>query len=295
MNKSNNSIIYLHTRGGAIMEKPQVERENFHYNFLKHIIIRLDFQGVLESEMEPILLKIKPYIKSQKFDRYEERFSNQININLANLNVSQEIIQSNRPQTQKIYSFINENKGYSLDISNRFICLNINSVKYVPFEEYIDYVSYIAKIYEDSIDFFTVKRFGIRKSNICFVDDKEKINTYFKENRFGFFNDFSDVNTLISKRNDLFVTEKYKINLNCNLEQGKEDDKIIYKVLLDIDAFLDNTKAIEDLIFDKSELQNMNAILFNIYANSLTDVFKEALMSEDDFPIEGIKGIESNE
>lgn len=47
------------------METNKIERNYFKQNFLKEIIIRLDFQGVLQAEMEEILMKVKPYLKTK--------------------------------------------------------------------------------------------------------------------------------------------------------------------------------------------------------------------------------------
>ena len=139
-----------------------IQRKDFKYNFLKNIIIRFDFQGVFEPELENILPDIKPYLKEKNFTRYNKRNDNTINININDM---QPPIFNNF-QNQIIHSFVNDDSGYMLDISNNFICLNIRSTTYSPFEEYAKLISDIIKIYKEKIDFFTITRIGIRKINV---------------------------------------------------------------------------------------------------------------------------------
>ena len=55
-----------------------VTRTDFQLNFLKHIIVRIDFQGILETEMEKILMLIKPYLKTKGFSRYIQQMHSKI-------------------------------------------------------------------------------------------------------------------------------------------------------------------------------------------------------------------------
>ena len=60
------------------MDRANINRNDLKRNFLKEIIMRLDFQGVLQAEMEGILLEVKPYLKSKGFNRYAEKVNNQV-------------------------------------------------------------------------------------------------------------------------------------------------------------------------------------------------------------------------
>ena len=55
-----------------------ITRTDFQFNFLKNIIVRIDFEGVLEAEMEKVLMLIKPYLKDKGFSRYMRKISNEI-------------------------------------------------------------------------------------------------------------------------------------------------------------------------------------------------------------------------
>ena len=48
----------------------KLERNQLKKNFLKEIIMRLDFQGVLQAEMEKILIKVKPYLNDKAHSHF---------------------------------------------------------------------------------------------------------------------------------------------------------------------------------------------------------------------------------
>ena len=271
-----------------------IKRTDFHHNFLKSVIVRLDFQGVLEPEMEKILLHVKPFVKEKGFSRYIEKVTNQINIDVMNNGDLESIETTNRVRRQKVYSFINEDKGFVLEVSNSFICLMINTTHYTPFDEYSNIIPFISKIYKDNIDFFTVMRFGIRKKNECFIKDKTSISKYFNKLYFNYYDGIDSLNTIQSNHTNIFNYDKYHINLLTNIIQGKSDGKILYCVQLDIDAYLTNSDDIF-LILDKQEEQNfINNLIFDIYKSSLTDDFI-SLLTSDDFDTTLMLGVERND
>lgn len=272
-----------------------VTREQLHYNFLKYIVVRLDFQGVLESEMEKVLLEIKPYLKELGFNRYEEKLTSEMEIKLPSILEHSSVVQTNKVKSQKIYSFVNETKGFVLDISSTCICLNINSTQYVAFEEYCEYIRHIAEIYKKNIDFFTVKRFGLRKINQCFMFDKEKINEYFSDRYFSFFDAINNIDNKISSKKDIFVKDIYNINLSCDIIQGQSDRQMMYSVAIDIDIYLDDSKEIENVLYNQESINKMNELLFEVYVSSLKDNLISALSDKNDFIIDDIKGVSKNE
>ena len=87
------------------MQREKITRNDLKKNFLKKIIMRLDFQGVLQAEMESIILKVKPFLKGKGFNRYEEKAVNQISSNESSL---PDI------KSQMVFSFTAESLGYTL-------------------------------------------------------------------------------------------------------------------------------------------------------------------------------------
>lgn len=287
-------LILIKHHGGIYMDIKNVNRGSFKYNFLKEVIIKLDFQGVLQAEMENILLKVKPYLKERKFNRYEQKVNNEIDIN-----VSRGIFESNAPIKEVrnviIHSFINENSGYAIDLSTTFICLKVNATKYISFEDYSETFMGIASIYRDTIDFLTIKRFGLRKINFCFVSETKCINRYFNQRYFDCYDLFKDSQVFASEKKENFTVDNCKMNLLCGVEQGQLGDSQIYKVTLDTDIYIDVTEQIENTIFENNEITRLNDKLFAIYADSLTEEFGKMLQNDETEWPEDIIGVEKNE
>ena len=272
-----------------------ISRNEFRHNFLKSVIVRLDFQGVLESELEKVLIHVKPFAKEKGFSRYTEKSANQIDIAVKDQGMHEPIETTNRVRRQKVYSFIDETRGFILDISSTFICLTINTTHYVPFDEYSDIVPVVSSFYNDSIDFFTVTRFGIRKINECLIEDKSQIQSYFNPSYFNYYDQIEGLDTIQSDRLNIFTFDKYRVNLITNIAQGKLEEKLMYNVRLDIDAYLNSTDDIASLLADKSKQNKMNDLLFEIYVSMLTEQFVSLLSSDEDFDDNIMLGVERND
>ena len=258
------------------------------------MIIRLDIQGVLQAEMEDILIKVKPYLKERKFNRYEQKINNEIDFNFNN-----GLFGSDGPIKEirniAIHSFVNENSGYTIDLSTNFICLKVNAIRYVLFEEYSKTFMDIANIYRTTIDFLTMTRFGLRKINFCFVRNTSCINKYFRQRYFDCYDFFNESEVLASEKKENIKVDNFKMNLLCDIEQGQLGDEQIYKVTLDSDIYIDVTENIENIIFQDYDIARLNDKLFEIYVDALTQEFGSMLLSDDTIWPDEIMGVEKNE
>lgn len=272
-----------------------INRGDFHHNFLKSVIVRLDFQGVLEAEMEKVLVHIKPFAKEHGFSRYVEKNANQIDIAVTDKGITESIETTNRIRHQKVYSFIDENRGFVLDVSNTFICLTINTTRYTPFDDYCGIVPFVSAIYKENIDFFTVTRFGIRKINECLIENKEKIKQYFNQSLFNCYDFLKGINTNQSNHINVFTLSEHHINLITNISRGQLEGKTVYSVRLDIDIYLDKPDDVLHILYKHEKQVEINDLLFEIYTSSLTDSFISLLTSEDDFDNTIIMGVERND
>ena len=272
-----------------------VTREDFHYNFLKNVIIRLDFQGVLETEMDKVLVLIKPFAKERGFSKYVEKNTKQIDIAFTNNETPESIETTNKIRNQIVYSFIDENRGFALGVSNTFVCLQINTVHYVPFDEYCDIIPIVSDFYKNSIDFFSVTRFGIRKINECLIENKNEIGYYFNPSYFNFYNCIEEADTIQSNHVNIFKCGEYHVNLITNIPQGKFEGNPLYSVRLDIDTYLDKSEEILLLLSESGKMTEMNDLIFKIYTSSLTDKFISLLTSDDNFDNTIMRGVERND
>lgn len=258
-----------------------VNRTDFKYNFLKSIIVRLDFTGVLESEMEKVLIHIKPFAKDRGFSKYIEKITGQIDVTLIDKGAQESSELSNKVKRQKVYSFIDENRGVVLDVSNSFVCLTINTVQYMSFDSYCEIVPHVAGIYKNCIDFFSVVRFGIRKMNECLIEDKAQIRNYFNPEYYSYFSQLEGIDTLQSNHVNVFSIGKCRINHIANISQGQYEGKTVYSIRLDIDAYFTTAEDIQKLMDSKEELLKVNDLIFKVYVHSLTSDFISSLMSEE--------------
>lgn len=273
---------------------PPITRKDLRYNFLKNIILRLDFQGVFDSEMDCVMRKVKTLAKESGFLKYEEKTASQIGITIGDSELLQNCNNTLNRSNKRTYCFINETRGYRLDISSGYICMNVNSAHYIPFDEYSKIFESLITIFRANIDFFTPKRLGLRKVNECLIPNKNVIYECFNRDCFCYYDD-SNADTIMSNHTDVFNIEPYRINLISRLDQGKNiEGDTLYRTQLDIDVYLDAEEDIARVLNDE-KIQEMNQLTFDIYIHSLNKNFIEALKSEKDFSFNNIIGVEHNE
>lgn len=267
------------------MNKSVVSRSDLKRNFLKEIIMRLDFQGVFTAEMESVLVAVKPYLKKKSFTRYEQKITNQFTT------------EGNIPdvKSQVAHVFTAESNGFMIELSTSYVVLTVRAQGYASFEDYADIFCHIADIYRKNIDFFTVKRFGLRKINFCFVKDKENITKYFSKSYYNCEEPISEFATKESVRSDKLFDGKHNINMNYAVEEGMLGDELVYKITLDSDIYLTVQKDIEETVFEENALKEINEKLFKIYINVITEDLIEILTNEQSLYSDEILGVDDNE
>lgn len=268
------------------MQREKITRNDLKKNFLKKIIMRLDFQGVLQAEMESIILKVKPFLKGKGFNRYEEKAVNQISSNESSL---PDI------KSQMVFSFTAESLGYTLEMSNTSIIMTIMSNTYSPFDQYSAIFCHIATIYNETIDFFTAKRFGLRKINFCFIKDKNKINQYFVPAYYNCDIPVSGFESKIMEQKNNLSDGLKNLNLRYAIEEGLIDVERYYKVTLDADIYLTSQDEIMKTVFNEQEIGAINEKLFSVYINAITEEFLNVLASDREMTTNEILGVELND
>ena len=271
----------------------ETTRADLKHNYLKQIILRLDYQGILENEIEEIIPKCKSILKEYNFTRFIENLNSQYDVNVSNSSPYAEP-QIRKKGNRKIFSFFNESQGHQVDICKDSISIKINSTHYCPFESYFEYLYKIYNVLNEEIDFITLQRLGLRKINECVVFEKNNINKFFTKEYFSFFNELTSENNIASKSFDFFVYDDYKVNLQRLIQSGKIDNKEAYVVRLDIDVYVDTIELIKDLFLESNKMKDLNDLSFKLYIKSLTEDFLDKL-KQDEFVSEEISGVECNE
>ena len=255
-------------------------------NFLKEIIMRLDYQGVLQSELDNVVLGVKAYLKAQSFNRYTQKVNNQALLGDTTVKEA---------SSQIVHSFSSDNKGFSLEFSPTCMILTVRPTGYVRFEVYSSIFCYLAKTLSERIDFFSTKRFGLRKINFCFFKNISTIEEYFKPEYYSISEPVYIFGIGGIRRHSQLTDGKRVLNLNHFIEQGELDNEAYYKVTLDSDIYSTDEDTIRSLLENEETMISANNVLFKAYYNALTEHFVALLSNEDDPLPEGLIGVDFND
>lgn len=279
-------------------------RAEIKHNFLKQIIFRLDFQGVLNDDVEKCVMQLR-----QKFfeagyinmgNRTENEFDFQVKMNLNIPNENQFSV-SNMNQSL-VYNFTSNNKEI-LEISKSFFTLTVDIEKlYEKFDKYVTLLAESIEVIKNVSPYFNALRIGLRKINICFLDDIADLSTYFSRAAFNIadvVNQFSDYGCAASNMVTILSKDDYQINYVRNIQEGvmqQEDgsQNPTYQIVIDIDVYKEGNKKILELLSDKQNIENnlklQNTIEFEVFIKSLNNELIE-LLKQDSFQNNAIRGV----
>ncbi len=271
-----------------------IERASLKNNFLKDIIFRLDFTGVIEPELFKVVESLKDQFKDKGFNRLIERYQDNVSLSFNLDTLQKEEAPNKSIQKIKIYSFLNEDKGIAIDISPIFACVNINSSSYTRFEDYGSLLFLVYETFSKLVNFFSVNRIGLRKINACALSNLDFLNNYFNEKLFSLYDSIDDVKNINSEKLSIFEKDQFLVRLGTFIHQGKILDKQIYQITIDTDVYLSDIQKIKNLLADYNNLVKMNELIFDIYISALTTSFINELQ-DDEFNDDKLQGINKNE
>lgn len=275
------------------MEKNGI-RKSLKNNFLKNLVFRLDFSNMMEKDVEDFIQVIREKIYTCGYTTLKEVYDNNTNVNLDVLNPNN--VQINN-ETQKVYQFTSSNNKV-LKISKSYIVFDINmELNETLFSTYLPLISEIINELKKR-KYVHYNRIGLRKTNVCILLDKSKLNDYFTSNVLYLFNE----NSVITQIGDEIFQDNLRIHFNRRLQTGTINvdgkDRNAFQIVLDIDAYMQddfNINVNNEVIEKNSEiiLTELNTSIFNIYVNSLTDDFISKLQ-ESNFDDINILGVTKN-
>lgn len=279
------------------MVKNEIGREALKYNFLKKIIIRFDYDGMDDTELDQVLSDVSLKLKEHGYTNRTIETATEMQIQFDDPesgNYSE--VYGKKVREQKVFVFHNENPQVKLGISSSSACINIEETKYVDCLIYCDVLWKVMKIISESgkVPFFEFKRFGLRKINQCFLRDIKCLNKYFEPAHFHVFK-FQDESSIKEKvmqiRESLEIAD-YNVNLNRMLIRGELGGEEAYQVNYDADIYLLD-ESIEELIQNEEKIAEMNNWLFALYKDAVTETFLNQLI-EGTFDRDMIIGVEAN-
>ena len=265
-----------------------LQRTDIKHNFLKKVIYRMDYSGVLDGNLEKCIDELADIIKSHGFKNMEKIEPKRTEI-LYKLDLRLPLddrIKLEEGKGDSLYIFFDKDKN-SIMFSNSFFLLNIlpNDGNYT-FNKYLELIVRIIMTLK-SINFINFERAGLRKVNICFSNTKEDIVKYFNEQAFNFYElqNSQDGYKQNKVQNNSFMTMMdYRINYLRSYLEGKLEDKDAYQIVLDIDVYIKNNLLLEEKFKEYKAVKNMlerqNDIVFDLFISSLSKEFINMLKSE---------------
>lgn len=264
--------------------KEKVERKDIKYNFLKKIIIRADYNGVLERELEKTIEIIKPILKRYGFDRFDEGVINEVDFKIKDPEEieTQRMIPIGELNKTRTFIFLNSKDRKQIQINKYFMSLSVDYTKYIQFEEICRLFEELFKEINENNNYIRFLRLGLRKINNCILLDINRLNEIIKERYFATLGDLFDEENKISileKQNiDAFVYNEININLVRYISSGllnlngKEQEA--FQLVLDIDAYKNDEEYLNKItnsgnIYD--ELIKYNKVLFDTYIGMLEE------------------------
>lgn len=276
-------------------EKREIQRKDLKHNFLKTIIVRFDFNGVSEIELDSLIVELKDILHNEGYDKFSIEQATEMDFDFSDPEkVELEGLPVQDIRKQKVFIFKNSAIGITLKLSSTFGFILIEKTKYVDFLKYSEVLLRIMILIKREINYFTPVRFGIRKINQCIVDNLEVINNYFEEKYYDLFylerTDF--VKVFESK--SCFSKNDYNFNVKRLVIRGELDGSEAYQIILDSDIYIIDNYKITELLTDRKMLNEMNEFLFDVYKKCLTIDFLNKLL-DDNFDDNQIKGVDNNE
>lgn len=266
-----------------------VNRLDLKHNFLKEIIVRMDYVGIVQMELDGIISEIKNVLIAKGYKRFEREFATELDLQLEDpedMEITSLPVKEVRKQSVNV--FIDDNKKIQLKISPLCIFISTHCEHYIEFNEYANNLMEIVNLLKKEITFFNPVRFGIRKINKCIISDICLINDFFKEKYYS-----PNKRTKVYQVKDCYEDGKDNVNFIRTVIKGMNGENIAYQVVLDTDIYVYEQEEIEKLMNDSSEIQKMNEKLFEIYKSVLTEEFLVKLQ-QNIFDLQGIEGVENN-
>lgn len=271
-----------------------IERVDIKYNFLKKIIIRADYNGILERELEKTIELIKPILKRYEFDRFNEGTINEVDFEIKDPEKieTQRMIPISELKQTKTFMFSNSKNGEQIQINKYFMSLTLDYTQYIKFEEICNLFEELFKEIKTNNNYIRFLRLGLRKINNCILLDLGRLNEIIKERFFttlgDLFEDTKDISILEKQNIDTFLYNEINVNLVRYLSSGllnlNGEDQEAYQLVLDIDTYKNDEDYLNELIntgYLYQELINYNTLLFKTYISMLSDNLIHQLINGD--------------
>ncbi|WP_304645439.1 TIGR04255 family protein [uncultured Dubosiella sp.] len=267
----------------------RIERGDLKHSLVKQIIFRSDYEGVIDKDIEDVIAQIRKFIYDNGFTEFEE--SNEIETNIQfnpdMVNGEQQSIPVNRI----IYRFT-KNQFEEIVLSKNYLVLTINIVdSYESFDNYMELMVFIINALTKTTDYFKILRIGLRKVNICLINDLDNINKVFSTKAYSLTDWLGSDNFEYIGNNNVtnLINDIYNINYVRNILRGamveNDVEMVAFQLIVDIDIFIENIVTLKQICQNKNNihksLTEMNDIIFELFTDSLQNNFLKQLTQDE--------------
>lgn len=271
--------------GDYMMKKEEIKRNDLKTDFLKQTIVRLDYDYMFDEYIETTMKNIDSFLGEKGYsikNSFISQFGLKVDFDKLNNDMNASIMDNINVESdkrEKYVSFINEDKHIKIDITREYSAITVDYTEHIHFDEILEIYNKIKEELLNARKNLQIKRLGLRKINIFMMRDLDKINKYFENGIFEFASSNLPSYQFIGKNSfDCYKFNDYKINQIANIAQGylqdKNDLELLNQLSLDFDVYVENPS-------ENVDLYNMNASLFEIYKNALTETFLNNLLSKE--------------
>lgn len=269
--------------------KPEYEkiRAEIKANTLVNVMLRLDFNPLITEE------KLASFLQEELCARgfeYREDFLQESEMRLNDPIEKDDRVFPKQLENERVYKFILDDKVFSF---SRFFLIYHISPFSKNFAEDIEHFSLLIAGLRKKSPYLNIKRLGIRKTNLVIAEDFTKLFKCFRQEYLPISaaNKVSakDFGVFESKENFFSPEHQLACNIRKRLDAGemqianekKEvvEEKDVLRFILELETYSRGEKALNKSESYVDKLAQMNAVVFFLYLEHLTQEFVSQLKS----------------
>lgn len=274
------------------MSKESYTRETQRANFLKRVIIRIDYTGVVTASN--FVESIKSAFIKNYFDSFYKRFIGQAKLNFSDLgSIAKTLmipVQDLKNEPLYVFSaspFRGTKDIVTMEISAYYTALDINCKEYQSIDPYRELISEFVHLISEQEIALSINRLGIRKANGRIFDTVDSLLDTYESGVFYGMSPDERMDLINKEYLDCFFNDEHDIKVNYKraiVSVLDSERKLKLQTGLDIDVYVDNeiiqTKHI-DLCNDfVSVFDRLNDYQFLLYRNSVTERYLASTSNE---------------
>lgn len=267
------------------MSKDIYSRATQKTNFLKKVIIRIDYIGLVTAEK--VVDKTKEWLLDQYFDSLSKRFIGQARLNFSDIgNIAKTLmipVQDLRNEPLYVFSgapFRGTNDNVTMEVSAFYTAIEVTCNDYRSITPYQTLITEFVNRFFELEKTLKLTRLGIRKASGVLFDDFDDLERTYEHELFNGAKPDHNLSLINQEYLDCFFNEERDIKVNykravASVLDSKRNNKL--QAGLDIDVYIDNEIIHRTGVDMKSDFSTifskLNDYQFVLYRNSVTEEY----------------------